>query len=92
MIPTKGGGGAVRPNLSARRCGCGASPGLVGDCEECRRNRLTSTSPKASTVTAHDATRSASASSMPGHDFGRVSVLAPSTRRPPSRVGWTRSS
>lgn len=77
---TATGGDAVRPMLSARRCGCGASPGLDGTCEECRRNRLTSSQSPKSAV--RDATEGASASPPPGHDFGRVSVLAPQDQTP----------
>lgn len=89
------GGDAVRPSLSARRCGgCGASPGFDGVCEGCRRNRLTASHnaaaqppSAASTSPARDATESASAFTPPGHDFGRVGVFAPFDQTPTQEGG-----
>lgn len=78
-------GDAVRPNLASRKCGCGAAPGLDGDCQECRRNRLTSSQPSPAAV--HDATPRVPASSMPRHDFSRVSVLAPQDQTPTQSGG-----
>lgn len=73
-------GDAVRTNLSSRKCGCGASPGLDGDCTECRRNRLTSSQSAPSAL--HDAPERVSAAAMPRHHFGSVSVLAPQDQTP----------
>lgn len=80
-----GGGDAVRPSLSARKCGCGVSPGLDGVCEECRHNRLTSS--HASTSKVSDATEPPFTSSRPGHDFGSVHVFAPSDQTPTQSGG-----
>lgn len=59
--------------LSRRKCGCGASHSLGGVCEECRRE------PHASAARAGDsaARTTNGAASHTGHDFGRLSVLAP---------------
>ena len=30
---------AVQPGLLQRKCACGGSPGVDGECEECRKKR-----------------------------------------------------
>ena len=32
---------AAQPRLLQRKCACGGTPGLTGECEECRKERLT---------------------------------------------------
>jgi len=67
-----------------RKCACGGTPGLDGECAECRRKRLTLQRQSTAPPIVHEVLRSpgqaldpdarASMESRFGHDFGKVRV------------------
>ena len=71
-------------HLIQRKCACGGTPGPSGECEECRRKRLSSTASEAVPPIVHDALRSsgrgldadvrAAMEIRFGYDFSRVRV------------------
>src|SRR5829696_8406704 len=79
----------VRAKLLQRKCACGGTPGLDGECAECRKKRLQRRStgqaePSTVPPIVHDVLRSPGQPLDPGtrafmeprfgHDFGRVRV------------------
>ena len=82
----------VRSNLLQRRCACGGTPGLDGECAECRRKRLTTLhrfATESDNTTALDAAPRSPTQSRIGHDFGRVAVREHQPGRPTKALGAT---
>jgi hypothetical protein len=77
----------VRTGFLQRKCACGGSPGLSGECEECRKKRLTRerratnqnerSAPPIVQETPRSPVRDTLESRF-GHDFGQVRVWAAS--------------
>jgi uncharacterized protein DUF4157 len=66
---------SAAPALLHRKCACGGSPGLSGECEECQKSRLQRTPVNAPGQPLDAATRSAFEPRF-GHDFSQVRVHA----------------
>lgn len=60
---------------SRQKCACGGNGGLSGECEECRKKRLTGQGGGSNGPPEFDVAP-ATGTSGPGHDFGRISVYS----------------
>lgn len=75
-LAAKGQSGPAKPGgllTTQQRCACGGSGGLSGECEECRKKRLTGQGGGSSSPLELGAALE-TGTSGPGHDFGRISV------------------